>query len=127
MLFSGYLMDQKGHNGFTVYGSHGWVRAHEAEADALEWRSISSAMAGSNDRRFEYNGRGGGYTPWVDCTVRACLGEIDPPITAEDGLEGAAGWCTPRTHRPSPELRSRCSPALTSGGYRGRLANRPGG
>ena len=49
VLFSGYLMDQKGHNGFTVYGSEGWVRAHEGEADALEWRSISSAMAGSND------------------------------------------------------------------------------
>ena len=47
VLFSGYLMDQKGHNGFTVYGSHGWVRAHEGEQDALEWRSISPAMARS--------------------------------------------------------------------------------
>ena len=44
-------------------------------------------MMGSNDRRFEYDGRGGGYTPWVDCTLRACLGEIDPPITAEDGVK----------------------------------------
>ena len=87
VLFSGYLMDQKGHNGFTVYGSEGWLRAHEGEADALEWRSISSAMVGSNDRRFEYDGRGGGYTPWVDCTLRACLGEIDAPITAADGVK----------------------------------------
>ena len=87
VLFSGYLMDQKGHNGFTVYGSHGWVRAHEGEQDALEWRSISPAMAGSNDRRFEYDGRGGGYTTWVDRTLRGCLGEIDPPITSADGVK----------------------------------------
>ena len=87
VLFSGYLMDQKGHSGFTVYGSHGWVRAHEGEQEALEWRSISPAMAGSNDRRFEYDGRGGGYTPWVDRTLQACLGKIDPPITAEDGVK----------------------------------------
>lgn len=87
VLFSGYLMDQKGHNGFTVYGSHGWVRAHEGEADALEWRSIAPAMAGANDRRFEYGGRGGGYTTWVDGTLRACLGKIDPPITAADGVK----------------------------------------
>ncbi len=87
VLFSGYLMDQKGHNGFTVYGSEGWVRAHEGEADALEWRSISSAMVGCNDRRFEYDGRGSGYLAWVERTLQACLGEIDPPITADDGVK----------------------------------------
>ena len=87
VLFSGYLMDQKGHNGFTVYGSEGWVRAHEGEADALEWRSISPAMVGCNDRRFEYDGRGSGYLGWVERTLQACLGEIDPPITAEDGVK----------------------------------------
>ncbi len=87
VLFSGYLMDQKGHNGFTVYGSEGWVRSNEGEQGALEWRSISSAMAGANDRRFEYGDGFGGYTPWVEHTLRACLGEVEAPITAQDGLK----------------------------------------
>ena len=41
----------------------------------------------SNDRRFEYDARGGGYTTWVDRTLRGCLGEIDPPITSADSVK----------------------------------------
>ena len=86
-LFSGYLMDQKGHRGWTVYGSNGWVRGHEAEVEALEWRSVSSEMLGSNNRRYEYSGQPGGYTPWVERTLRAALGEAPAPITAAESLQ----------------------------------------
>lgn len=85
-LFSGYLMDRKGHSSTTVYGSDGWLRLNEAEQGALEWRSTRPEMRGVQDRRLEYDGRGGGYTAWVQETLRACLGEIDPPISAQEGL-----------------------------------------
>ncbi len=87
VLFSGYLMPRKGHSGFTVYGSNGWVRGNEGEAGALEWHSTASEMLGSEDRRYEYSGKPGGYTAWVKRTLKAALGEAPAPITAEDGLK----------------------------------------
>lgn len=80
-LFSGYLMPEKGHSEFVVYGSEGWVRFNAGEQGKLEWRSLAQPT-----RVITYDERGGGYTPWVQETLRACLGERDAPITATDSL-----------------------------------------
>ena len=85
-LFSGYLTEGDGHAGVTVYGSRGWLRVSESGANALEWVSSRREMHGSHRRRSEYHERGGGYTVWIDETLRACLGEIELPISNEDGL-----------------------------------------
>ncbi len=80
-LFSGYLMPEKGHSSMTVYGSEGWVRLNAAERGQLEWRRV-----GSPKRVISYSGHAGGYTPWVERTLQACLGQCEPPLAAADGL-----------------------------------------
>jgi len=85
-LFSGYLTEGDGHGGITAYGSRGWLRVSESDANALEWVSSRREMYASHTRRSEYVERGGGYTVWVEETLRACLGEIELPITAADSL-----------------------------------------
>ena len=80
-LFSGYLMPEKGHASITVYGSEGWIRLNAAERKQLEWRCV-----GSPKRVTSYTDLTGGYTPWVERTIRACLGECEVPLTAADGL-----------------------------------------
>lgn len=81
-LFSGYLMERKqGHAGITVYGDAGWLRINAAEQGRLEW-----AATGEPTRVVSYADRGGGYSRWVACALRACLGKAEPPVTARDGL-----------------------------------------
>ena len=80
-LFSGYLMDSKGHASITVYGSAGWLRINAAEQGQLEW-----SAAGSPRRAVHYSEPGGGYSRWVERTLQACLGEAEPPVTGRDGL-----------------------------------------
>lgn len=81
-LFSGYLMERKqGHSGVTVYGDAGWLRINAAERGRLEWTAD-----GQPARVVSYAERGGGYTRWVECALRACLGADEPPVTARDGL-----------------------------------------
>ena len=59
----------------------------EAGGDhALRWHSALPAMNDSPDRRFSYTDFKSGYTPWVRETLRAALGEIEPPITGAEGL-----------------------------------------
>jgi len=81
MLFSGYLMPEKGHSGFVLYGSQGWIRYNESEEGKLEWRSVDEPM-----RVISYGNHDSGYTPWVEQTLSACVGECAPPISAADGL-----------------------------------------
>ena len=85
-LFSGYLMDRKGHSNITVYGSEGWVRINPAEQGTLEWRTTGQSNNGAPDRITRYPERGGGYTVWVDAVVRACLGERPVPLTPQESL-----------------------------------------
>jgi len=81
-LFSGYLMDQKqGHACISVYGDGGWLRINASEQGRLEWTAN-----GSPSRVINFADQGGGYTAWVECTLQACLGEAEPPVTGRDGL-----------------------------------------
>ena len=81
-LFSGYLLDAKpGPGAITVYGSSGWLRINAAERGQLEWNAT-----GSPRRVVHYSEPGGGYGRWVERTLQACLGEAEPPVTADDGL-----------------------------------------
>ena len=83
-LFSGYLMEEKGHQGLTIYGSRGWIQTDAAAAPRLVW--CTGRGEGARVRRTLYEERGAPYTAWVAETLRACLGEIDPPLSATDGL-----------------------------------------
>ena len=83
-LFSGYLMEEKGHQGLTIYGSRGWLQTDAAAAPRLVW--CTGRGEGARVRRTLYEERGAPYTAWVAETLRACLGEIDPPLSATDGL-----------------------------------------
>ncbi len=83
-LFSGYLMEEKGHQGLTIYGSRGWIQTDAAAAPRLVW--CTGRGEGARVRRTLYEERGAPYTAWVAETLRACLGEIDPPLSAADGL-----------------------------------------
>jgi predicted dehydrogenase len=85
-LFCGYLMDRKGHSSVTLYGSAGFVRINAAERGRVEWRRVSARGGEPIDRTFEYSTRGGGYTPWVERVLEACLGRTELPATAADGL-----------------------------------------
>ena len=86
-LFTGYLMDRKGHSSITIYGSQGWLRINAAEQRKVEWRTTKPDFSDSVDRITAYEPpMGGGYTAWVDAVVRACTGEAEYPVSTQDGL-----------------------------------------
>ena len=84
-LFSGYLMEEKGHQGLTIYGSRGWIQTDAAASPRLVV-VLGPGRGCAKVRRTHYEDRGAPYTGWVAETLRACLGEIEPPLSAADGL-----------------------------------------
>lgn len=86
-VFSGYLMDRKGHSATTYYGSDGWVRLNMFGNNTLEWHSTQSVMHGAHDRRITYTGQGAGYTEWVRAVVRASMDAAPAPVTGVECLD----------------------------------------
>lgn len=85
-LTCGYLLDEGYQLDLGFWGSDGWLRFEAGGDHALRWHSALPAMNDSPDRRFSYTDFKSGYTPWVRETLRAALGEIEPPITGAEGL-----------------------------------------
>jgi len=83
-LFSGYVMEENGHQGLTIYGSRGWLQTDAAASPKLMW--CSGRGDDAKVRRTLYEDRGAPYTSWVALTLRAGLGEVEPPLSAADGL-----------------------------------------
>ena len=58
----------------------------EADRHLLEWHSTSPGLTDMPDRRIAYGGPlFPDYTPWIERTLRACLGE-PAPITGAEAL-----------------------------------------
>ena len=85
-LVSGYLLDKPYQMDLSLWGSDGWLRFGAADRHLLEWHSTSPDHADPPDRRISYSGPlFPNYTPWIERTLRACLGE-PPPITGAEAL-----------------------------------------
>ena len=85
-LVSGYLLDKPYQMDLSLWGSEGWLRFGEADRHVLEWHSTSPGLADVADRRIVYSGPSfRNYTPWIERTLRACLGE-SPPIIGVEAL-----------------------------------------
>jgi predicted dehydrogenase len=87
-LLSGYVLGQRAPKqiDLSLWGDRGLVR-FDIATRTVEWHSPHPAMNEAPNRRFWYDSAGGGYTTFVRDCLRASLGEIPPPITAEEGLE----------------------------------------
>ena len=85
-LVSGYLLDAGYQLDLTCWGSDGWVCWGAGDRFDLKWHGRQAGPDERFDRRFEYSSPWCDYTPWVRETLRASLGEIDPPITGGEGL-----------------------------------------
>ena len=78
-LVSGYLLDKPYQLDLSLWGSKGWLRFGESDRHMLEWHTNSPDHAGMSDRRIAYSGPSfRNYTPWIEHTLRACLGEAAP-------------------------------------------------
>lgn len=85
-LVSGYLLDKPYQMDLSLWGSEGWLRFGEADRHLLEWHTNLPDSTGVADRRIVYSGPSfRNYTPWIERTLRACLGEA-PPITGVEAL-----------------------------------------
>jgi len=85
-LVSGYLLDTPYQIDLSLWGSEGWLRFGESDRHVLEWHSTAPGLAEVADRRISYSGPSfRNYTPWIERTLRACLGE-PPPITGNEAL-----------------------------------------
>ena len=85
-LVSGYLLDKPYQMDLSLWGSDGWLRFGAADRHLLEWHSSSHGRVDVPDRRIVYSGPFfPDYTPWIEQTLRACLGE-PPPITGAEAL-----------------------------------------
>ncbi len=85
-LVSGYLLDKPYQLDLSLWGSNGWLRFGASDRHLLEWHSASPDPGGVPDRRIAYSGPDfANYTPWIERTLRACLGEA-PPITGAEAL-----------------------------------------
>ena len=85
-LLSGYLLDKPYQMDLSLWGSEGWLRFGSADRHLLEWHTNSPDHADMSDRRIAYSGPSfPNYTPWIERTLRACLGE-PPPITGAEAL-----------------------------------------
>ena len=85
-LVSGYLLDKPYQMDLSLWGSEGWLRFGSADRHLLEWHTHSPHHADVADRRIVYSGPSFlNYTPWIDRTLRACLGAA-APITGGEAL-----------------------------------------
>ena len=85
-LVSGYLLDKPYQLDLSLWGSNGWLRFGASDRHLLEWHSASPDLGGVPDRRIAYGGPDfANYTPWIERTLRACLGE-PAPITGAEAL-----------------------------------------
>ena len=85
-LVSGYLLDKPYQLDLSLWGSDGWLRFGASDRHLLEWHSASPDPGGVPDRRIAYSGPDfANYTPWIERTLRACLGS-PAPITGAEAL-----------------------------------------
>ncbi len=85
-LVSGYLLDKPYQLDLSLWGSNGWLRFGASDRHLLEWHSTSPDPGDVPDRRIAYSGPDfANYTPWIERTLRACLGEA-APITGVEAL-----------------------------------------
>ncbi len=85
-LLSGYLLDKPYQLDLSLWGSNGWLRFGASDRHLLEWHSTSPDPGGVPDRRIAYSGPDfANYTPWIERTLRGCLGE-PAPITGAEAL-----------------------------------------
>ena len=90
-LVSGYALASGAQKqiDLALWGADGWLRA-DVEHRHLEWQREATGGREATLRRTGYDHPGGGYTPFVDACLRACVSGADtvpPPITGADGLE----------------------------------------
>ena len=84
-LTSGYLLDTDYQIDMAFWGAEGWLR-FDWQAGLLDCHLAGVDPEESPDRHVRYGPFTGGYTPFVRNCLRASLGEIPPPIRAEEGL-----------------------------------------
>ncbi|MBM4436792.1 MAG: Gfo/Idh/MocA family oxidoreductase [Actinobacteria bacterium] len=83
---SGYVLDADKQIDLSLWGADGWLR-FDFNARRLEWYATHAAMRGVAQRTLTYDTTGGDYPTYVRECLRACLGEVAPPITGPEALE----------------------------------------
>lgn len=87
-MTSGYYLDRGYHSHLRLWGSGGWIEYREhlgGRTDIpLRWYRNDAP----NDGIVDYDGpmEPKGYTPWVHQCIKACTGEVEPPITGREAL-----------------------------------------
>lgn len=88
-MTSGYYLDKGYHSHIRLWGSGGWIEYTEhlggLAENPLRWYSNANPEEGIID--YDGPSEPRGYTPWVNTCVKACLGQLPPPITGREALQ----------------------------------------